>query len=91
MNKGEVLVSICCITYNHEPYIRQCLEGFMMQQTNFSFEILIHDDASTDQTAEIICEYEKKYPDIQGYKELHTMTLITINTKYRLPYDSLYL
>lgn len=58
------LVSICCITYNHEHYIRQCLEGFLMQKTNFAFEILIHDDASTDGTANIIREYEEKYPTI---------------------------
>ena len=58
------LVSISCITFNHAPYIRQCLDGFMMQQTNFPFEVLIHDDASTDGTTEIIKEYEAKYPDI---------------------------
>lgn len=57
-------VSISCITFNHAPYIRQCLDGFMMQQTNFPFEVLIHDDASTDGTTEIIKEYEAKYPDI---------------------------
>ncbi len=57
-------VSICCITYNHAKYIHDALEGFLMQQTNFSFEILIHDDASTDGTADIIREYEAKYPDI---------------------------
>lgn len=56
------LVSISCITYNHAPYIRQCLDGFLMQKTTFSFEILIHDDASPDGTADIIREYEKKYP-----------------------------
>lgn len=58
------LVSICCLAYNHAPYIRQCIEGFLMQKTNFSFEVLIHDDASTDGTAGIIREYEKKYPEI---------------------------
>lgn len=62
-NKG-ILVSISCITYNHAPYIRECLDGFMMQQTNFPFEVLIHDDASTDGTTEIIQEYAEKYPDI---------------------------
>ena len=62
MNKP--LVSICSLTYNHEPFIRQCLNGFMMQKTNFEFEVLIHDDASTDNTATIIREYEAKYPDI---------------------------
>src|SRR5690554_4624359 len=58
------LVSISCITYNHAPYIRQCLEGFLMQQCDFEYEILIHDDASTDGTSDIIREYQKKYPEI---------------------------
>lgn len=58
------LVSICCITYNHEEYIKDALEGFLMQETDFPFEVLIHDDASTDRTADIIREYEKKYPEI---------------------------
>ena len=61
---NEILVSICCITYNHEKFIRQALDGFLMQKTNFKFEIIIHDDASTDSTQEIIHEYENKYPDI---------------------------
>ena len=59
-----LMVSICCITYNHEPYIRQCLEGFVMQKTNFRFEAIVHDDASTDGTAAIVREYAEKYPDI---------------------------
>lgn len=58
------LVSINCITYNHCKYIRDAIEGFLMQRTNFPVEILIHDDASTDGTAEIIREYEKQYPNI---------------------------
>ena len=62
MNKP--LVSISCITYNHAPYIRECLDGFMMQKCDFGFEVLIHDDASTDGTQEIIKEYQKKYPEI---------------------------
>ncbi len=57
-------LSICCITYNHAKFIRQALDGFVMQKTNFPFEVLIHDDASTDGTADIIREYEAKYPDI---------------------------
>ena len=62
---GEIpLVSISCITYNHEPYIMQTLDGFLMQKTRFPFEVLIHDDASTDRTADIIREYEKKFPKI---------------------------
>ena len=61
-NAENPLVSIRCITYNHEPYIAQALDGFLMQKTNFPFEIIVHDDASTDNTATIIREYEKKYP-----------------------------
>lgn len=60
----DILVSISCATYNHESYIRQCLEGFVMQKTNFEFEILIHDDASTDGTTTIIREYVDKYPNL---------------------------
>ncbi len=58
------LVSICCITYNHEKYIRKALDSFLMQKTDFAFEIVIHDDASTDKTGDIIREYAGKYPDI---------------------------
>jgi len=60
----EPLVSICCLTYNHETYIKQCLDGFLMQKTNFPFEILIHDDASVDNTQNIIKNYELKHSDI---------------------------
>ena len=60
----KVMVSVICNTYNHEKYIKSALDGFVMQKTNFEYEVLIHDDASTDSTADIIREYEKKYPDI---------------------------
>ena len=60
----SIIVSVSCITFNHAPYIRACLDGFLMQKTSFVFEILIHDDCSTDGTREIIEEYSKKYPDI---------------------------
>lgn len=60
----NILVSICSLTYNHAPYIRQCLDGMLMQKTNFDFEIIINDDCSTDGTTEIIREYVEKYPDI---------------------------
>lgn len=59
-----LMVTIRCLCYNHEPYIRQCLEGFVMQKTNFRFEAVVHDDASTDGSADIIREYAEKYPDI---------------------------
>ena len=63
-NINSPLVSISCITYNQELYISQTLDGFLMQKTNFPFEVLIHDDASTDSTSDIIREYEIKFPKI---------------------------
>ena len=58
------LVSISCTTFNHESYIEDALKGFLIQKTDFPFEILIHDDASTDRTADIIHEYHMRYPRI---------------------------
>jgi glycosyltransferase involved in cell wall biosynthesis len=60
----QPIVSVCCLTYNHEPYIEDALEGFLSQETDFPFEILIHDDASNDHTAEIIRRYVAKYPKL---------------------------
>lgn len=60
----EIMVSIDCIAYNHEKYIAESLDSFLMQKTSFRYEILVHDDASSDGTAAIIREYERKYPDI---------------------------
>ncbi|WP_026892750.1 glycosyltransferase family 2 protein [Lacrimispora aerotolerans] len=59
---SNIMVSVNCVTFNHKNYIRQALDSFLMQKTNFEFEILVHDDASTDGTGEILREYEKKYP-----------------------------
>ena len=64
MSETFPLLAIRCLAYNHEPYIRQCLEGFVMQKTDFPFIAIVHDDASTDKTADIIREYAEKYPDI---------------------------
>ena len=60
----DVVVSVLCTAYNHEKYIRSALDGFVNQKTNFRYEVLINDDASTDHTAAIIAEYEAKHPDI---------------------------
>lgn len=60
----NIMVSVLCLAYNHEKYIYQALHSMVSQKTNFRFEILVHDDASTDKTTEIIREFEKKYPDI---------------------------
>lgn len=69
-SKSNIIVSICCITYNHAPFIRKALDGFLMQEPPTGvlkdepwYEILIHDDCSTDGTTEIIKEYAAKYPD----------------------------
>lgn len=59
-NLASCFLSVVVITYNHEKYIRQCLDSILMQNVDFSFEILISDDCSTDQTAEIIKEYQEK-------------------------------
>jgi glycosyltransferase involved in cell wall biosynthesis len=52
-----MMLSICCIAYNHEKYIHEAIEGFLIQQTDFEFDIIIHDDASLDNTAKVILEY----------------------------------
>ena len=57
MDNNDIKVSVCCLVYNHEKYLRKCLDGFVMQKTNFAFEVLINDDKSTDSSAEIIKEY----------------------------------
>lgn len=59
---SPVLVSICCTTYNHENYVRDALDSFLMQETDFPFEIIVHDDASTDGTARILADYVQRYP-----------------------------
>lgn len=59
-----ILVAIHCLVYNHEPYLRDCFEGFVKQKTNFRFVAIVHEDCSTDNSAAIVREYETKYPDI---------------------------
>ena len=58
------MVSVQCLAYNHEKFIRQSLDGLVSQKTDFNYEVVIHDDASTDNTVSIIKEYEAKFPDI---------------------------
>lgn len=58
------LLSICIIAYNHVTYIKEAVEGVLMQKVNFPWELVIADDFSTDGTREIILEYKVKYPDI---------------------------
>ena len=58
------VVSIFCITYNHEKFIREAIEGFLMQETTFPVEIFIHDDASSDATAQIVKDYAAKFSQL---------------------------
>lgn len=74
---SNIEVTVWCLAYNHEKYIRSALEGFVKQKTNFRYEVIVHDDASTDNTAKIIREYEEKYPDIIKpiYQEMNQFQL----------------
>jgi glycosyltransferase involved in cell wall biosynthesis len=58
------MVVVRCLVYNHEAYLDQCLRGFFIQETDFPFEVFVHDDASTDGSADIIRRYAEKYPKI---------------------------
>lgn len=61
---NDVLVTVICVAYNQEKYIRKTLNGLVCQKTHFKYEVLVHDDASSDNTPEIIREYERKFPEI---------------------------
>lgn len=61
---SKIKLSICVATYNNKDYIAQALDSFLMQKTNFKFQIIVGDDCSTDGTTDILKEYAKKYPDI---------------------------
>ena len=58
------MVSVCCIAYNHERYVAECLDGIFAQKTTFPFEVLVHDDASSDSTQQVIREYEQRFPSL---------------------------
>lgn len=62
MSELNPVVSVCMITYNHEAFISQSIEGVLMQKTNFAFELIIGEDCSTDKTREICFKYKEKYP-----------------------------
>lgn len=84
----KIIVSIICNVYNQERYIRQALDGVIKQKTRFAFEILVHDDASTDNTPNIIREYEKRYPEIIKplyQSENQYSKGISITNVYQLP------
>lgn len=64
MDNEKCVVSVVCITYNQEIYLRKSIDSMLMQATNFQYEIIIHDDASTDNSRAIIDEYAKRFPAI---------------------------
>lgn len=84
----KITVSILCLAYNQEKYIRQALDSFIMQKTKFNFEVLIHDDASTDMTQKIIKEFQKLHPEIiKPIYQKHNQYSkgVRITAKYQLP------
>lgn len=62
--KEEIQVTVYCLVYNHEKFLQDALTGFIEQETNFKYEIIVHDDASTDNSAAIIKKFELLYPDV---------------------------
>ena len=94
LHDAPVMVSVYCLAYNHERYIRHTLEGFVRQVTNFRYEVVVHDDASTDGTLAIIREYEQKYPQLikviaqkenqysKGVKIIQNVIFPTLQGKY---------
>ena len=79
--KGDIsnpVVSICCITYNHEKYIEETIDSFLMQETNFPFEIVLGEDCSTDNTRKIVEKYKENYPNIVKLYDV----VITTNSIY---------
>lgn len=87
-NPLNPIVSIFCTAYNHEIYIEDTIRGFLIQETNFPFEVLIHDDASTDNTPQIIKKYESAYPNIIKpiyQKENQYSKGIEIISRFNLP------
>lgn len=92
--KDNSIVTICCFAYNHEKYIKDTLEGFVNQNTKYRYKIIVHDDASTDKTCQIIEDYVKKYPEMfipiyqkenqysKGIDIFKTYIMPCIDTKY---------
>ena len=83
---GMPEVSVCIITYNHEPYIRECLDSIVNQETNFKFEVVIRDDNSKDATLHILEEYRLRYPNI--IKILPSSTNLGMNKNFRKVIDA---
>lgn len=87
---NDPVVSVCVITYNHVNYIKECLDGILMQRTGFSFEILLGDDASSDGTREICLEYAERYPDKMRFFLHHRENNIRISGNFTGRFNFLY-
>lgn len=88
LGKNDPCVSICCIAYNQEKYIRNAIESFLMQKSSYSIEILIHDDASTDKTAHIIKTYADQHKNIKPIfqsKNQFSKNIGSINMRFVFP------
>jgi len=89
VSDNRVKVSVCCITYNHREYVEECLNGILMQQTSFEFELIVHDDLSTDGTDEILKRYHQKYSEkmriIRPQANRYSSCTRAIATTYLLP------
>jgi glycosyltransferase involved in cell wall biosynthesis len=64
MVKHGPMISVCMITYNHEPYIARAIEGVLEQESPYTYELVIGEDHSTDRTREICLEYERMHPGV---------------------------
>lgn len=88
MMEKEIQVSIICNAFQHEKYIEEALNSFVMQKTDFGFEVLVHDDASKDHTADVIRKYEEMYPDLIKpiYQTENQFSRgVRINVEYQFP------
>lgn len=82
----DIKVSVCVVTYNHEKYIAECLQSLVEQETDFSFEIIVGEDCSTDSTRSIIDEFAFRYPDIivKNYHENNIGPTRNVLSTYQL-------
>lgn len=87
-SKNHIMVSILCTVFNHEKYLRKCLDSLVNQKTDFLYEIIIHDDCSTDDSVAIIEDYTEKYSNIVAFyeKENQYSKGVSINSKILYPY-----
>lgn len=88
MLNNKPLVSICCLTYNHERFVHKAIDSILLQKVDFAYEILIHDDASTDSTQEIIKEYYDLHPNIIKpiFQSVNQYSQnVSITAKFQLP------